>query len=160
MRGTVQTVPRTFFRRSHIIGVNRYVHEQREKGAFMRQSRILPFYMAYPMPLFYQEEDTVMRDLEYLRELYPAEAKKYQKVIVDVLDRLDYEGSMIYDEYPDRWQIYRLTRIIVDRIKEQAAEETGESAKSPAGVEELVQVLLCGEIYRRRHSNRNGVLKF
>lgn len=126
----------------------------------MRQSRILPFYMAYPMPLFYQEEDTVMRDLEYLQEMYPAEAKKYRKVIVDVLDRLDYEGSMIYDEYPDRWQIYRLTQIIVDRIKDQAAAEKGGSGKSKEGVEELVQVLLCGEIYQRRHSNRNGVLKF
>lgn len=129
-------------------------------GEYMRQSRILPFYMAYPMPLFYQEEDTVMRDLEYLQEMYPAEAKKYRKVIVDVLDRLDYEGSMIYDEYPDRWQIYRLTQIIVDRIKEAASAEMGGNAEGLAGVEELVQVLLCGEIYRRRHSNRNGVLKF
>jgi len=129
-------------------------------GEHMRQSRILPFYMAYPMPLFYQEEDTVMRDLEYLQEMYPAEAKKYRKVIVDVLDRLDYEGSMIYDEYPDRWQIYRLTQIIVDRIKEAASAEMGGNAEGLAGVEELVQVLLCGEIYRRRHSNRNGVLKF
>lgn len=126
----------------------------------MKQSRFLPFYMAYPMPLFYQEEDTVMRDLEYLQEMYPAEAKKYRKVIADVLDRLDYEGSMIYDEYPDRWQIYRLTQIIVDRIREQAAAEAIGNAAGPSGIEELVQVLLCGEIYRRRHSNRNGVLKF
>ncbi len=126
----------------------------------MKQSTILPFYMAYPMPLFYQEEDTVMRDLEYLQEMYPAEAKKYRKVIVDVLDRLDYEGSMIYDEYPDRWQIYRLTQIIVDRIKDQAAAGAGENGKDPEAIKELVQVLLCGEIYRRRHSNRNGVLKF
>lgn len=101
-----------------------------------------------------------MRDLEYLQEMYPAEAKKYQKVIADVLDRLDYEGSMIYDEYPDRWQIYRLTKIVMDRIKDQAAAEAGENAGSPQGIEELVQVLLCGEIYRKRHSNRNGVLKF
>lgn len=101
-----------------------------------------------------------MRDLEYLQEMYPAEAKKYRKVIVEVLDRLDYDGSMIYDEYPDRWQIYRLTQIIVERIKEQSASETTGNAGSPAGIEELVQVLLCGEIYRRRHSNRNGVLKF
>ena len=112
--------------------------------------------MAYPMPLFYQEEDTVMRDLEYLQEMYPAEAKKYRKVIVDVLDRLDYEGSMIYDEYPDRWQIYRLTQIIVDRIKDMAVTEAGESAKISDGVEDLVQVLLCGEIYQRRHSNQIG----
>ncbi|MCM1268701.1 MAG: hypothetical protein NC302_12435 [Bacteroidales bacterium] len=126
----------------------------------MKQSRILPFYMAYPMPLFYQEEDTVMRDLEYLQEMYPAEAKKYRKVIADVLDRLDYEGSMIYDEYPDRWQIYRLTQIITDRIRETLSAEADESADDPKRLKELVQVLLCGEIYQRRHSNHNGVLKF
>ena len=61
----------------------------------MRQSRILPFYMAYPMPLFYQEEDTVMRDLEYLQEMYPAEAKKYRKVIVDVLTSILTGGRFI-----------------------------------------------------------------
>ena len=117
----------------------------------MRQSRILPFYMAYPMPLFYQEQDTVTRDLEYLQEMYPAEAKKYQKVIAGILDRLDYEGSMIYDEYPDKWQIYRLTQIVTDKVKESGKEE-------PA--EDFIQVLLCYEIYKRRHSNENGVLKF
>ena len=38
--------------------------------------KILPFYMTYPMPLIWEEEDTVMRDLEYLQELYPRQAKK------------------------------------------------------------------------------------
>ncbi len=107
--------------------------------------------MSYPMPLFYQEQDAVTRDLEYLQEMYPVEAKKYQKVIVDILDRLDYEGSMIYDEYPDKWQIYRLTQIVLDRLKESGDEE-------PAA--DLVQVLLCCEIYKKRHVNENGILKF
>ncbi len=120
-------------------------------GEYMRQTRILPFYMSYPMPLFYQEQDAVTRDLEYLQEMYPVEAKKYQKVIVDILDRLDYEGSMIYDEYPDKWQIYRLTQIVLDRLKESGDEE-------PAA--DLVQVLLCCEIYKKRHVNENGILKF
>ncbi len=80
--------------------------------------------MAYPMPLFYQEQDAVMRDLEYLQEMYPLEAKKYQKVIAEILDRLDYEGSMIYDEYPDKWQIYRLTQIVVDKLKHAGETET------------------------------------
>lgn len=40
----------------------------------MDSKRILPFYMTYPMPMFY-EEDTVMRDLEYLQQMYPREAK-------------------------------------------------------------------------------------
>jgi len=130
--------------------------------SIMNQSRILPFYMAYPLPLYYQEEDTVTRDLEYLQQMYPLEAKKYQKSIAKILDQLDYEGSMIYDEYPDRWQIYRLTQIIVDEIKkmdhDKQEEETQE--KDWDRITEFVQVLLCYEIYRKRHSNRNGILKF
>lgn len=125
----------------------------------MRQSRILPFYMAYPMPLFYQEEDTVTRDLEYLQEMYPVEAKKYQKVIAETLERLDYEGSMIYDEYPDKWQIYRLTQIIVDKLKQLGSTEK-ENDEDWGRITEFVQVLLCYEIYKKRHANQNGILKF
>ncbi len=107
--------------------------------------------MTYPMPLFYQEQDTVTRDLEYLQEMYPVEAKKCQKVIAEILDRLDYEGSMIYDEYPDKWQIYRLTQIVVDKLIESGEAEP---------VTDFVQVLLCYEIYKKRHVNENGILKF
>lgn len=124
----------------------------------MRQSRILPFYMAYPMPLFYQEQDTVTRDLEYLQEMYPAEAKKYQKVIAGILERLDYEGSMIYDEYPDKWQIYRLTQVVVDKLKRDG--EGQQEEQDWDRIAEFVQVLLCGEIYKKRHMNQNGILKF
>ncbi len=132
----------------------------------MNQSRILPFYMAYPLPLYYQEEDTVTRDLEYLQQMYPLEAKKYQKSIARILDQLDYEGSMIYDEYPDRWQIYRLTQVIVDEIKkmdndqQEKTQEGKTEEKDWDRITEFVQVLLCYEIYRKRHSNRNGILKF
>lgn len=114
--------------------------------------------MAYPMPLFYQEQDTVTRDLEYLQEMYPAEAKKYQKVIAGILDRLDYEGSMIYDEYPDKWQIYRLTQVVVDKLKQSG--DVGQTELDLERITEFVQVLLCCEIYKKRHMNQNGVLKF
>lgn len=124
----------------------------------MNQSRILPFYMAYPLPMYYQQEDSVTRDLEYLQQMYPAEAKKYQKIIDETLDKIDYEGSMIYDEYPDKWQIYRLTQIITDKIKKS---DEGQSPDMDWGrTTEFVQVLLSYEIYKKRHSNRNGILKF
>ena len=123
----------------------------------MNQTRILPFYMAYPLPMYYQQEDTVTRDLDYLQQMYPAQAKKYQKIIAETLDRIDYEGSMIYDEYPDRWQIYRLTQMIVDKLK---AAEGENSDIDPEQTAEFIQVLVFYEIYRKRHINRNGILKF
>ena len=124
----------------------------------MNQSGILPFYMAYPLPLYYQQEDSVTRDLEYLQQMYPTEAKRYQKMIAETLDKIDYEGSMIYDEYPDKWQIYRLTQIIVDKMKQSDDKQTQELDWNQ--IAEFIQVLLCYEIYKKRHSNRNGILKF
>lgn len=130
----------------------------------MHNQRILPFYMTYPLPLYYQEEDTVMRDLEYLQQMYPADAKKYQKIIAGILDKLDYEGSMIYDEYPDKWQMYRLSQDILDRIRRQeeaAAPDLKASAEKWETASEMVQVLLFYEIYKRRHDNgQKGILKF
>ena len=140
----------------------------------MNQSRILPFYMAYPLPLYYQEEDTITRDLEYLQQMYPTEAKRYQKIIVDILNTMDYEGSCIYDEYPDKWQLYRLTQAVMDKIKRMESEnsinnirnENGETEapyiqeKSWEQIEEFVQVLLYYEIYKKRHANHRGILKF
>ncbi len=122
----------------------------------MNRSRILPFYMAYPLPLYYQAEDSVTRDLEYLQQMYPMQAKKYQKVIAETLESIDYEGSMIYDEYPDKWQIYRLTQMIMDKIEKES--ETPET--DPERTREFVQILLFYEIYKKRHLNRNGILKF
>ena len=89
----------------------------------MYERKVLPFYMTYPLPVYYEEEDSIIRDLEYLQQMYPSEARRYQKTISSILDKLDYEGSMIYDEYPDKWQIYKLSKDIADRIKREEEKE-------------------------------------
>ena len=129
----------------------------------MYEHKILPFYMTYPLPMYYEEEDTIIRDLEYLQQMYPAEAKRYQKLICNILDKLDYEGSMIYDEYPDKWQIYKLSKDILDRIRREEEKENSEQNSSAEKLEwmgDMVQILLCYEIYKRRHNTRRGILRF
>ena len=81
--------------------------------------KILPFYMTYPMPLIWEEEDTVMRDLEYLQELYPRQAKKYRKRIEELLERFDSEGSVLYDEYPDRMTLYKMAQDIYAVLEQE-----------------------------------------
>ena len=114
----------------------------------MYERKILPFYMTYPLPMYYQEEDSIIRDLEYLQQMYPTEAKKYQKLIASILDKLDYEGSMIYDEFPDRWQLYKLSTDILDRRMREESEEGKESPhekRERAG--DISQILRVYEIY-------------
>lgn len=127
------------------------------------QQRILPFYMTYPMQFSNQNEDTVLRDLEYLQQMYPTEAKKYQKRIVEILDKMDYEGSMIYDEYPDRWQLYRMSQNILGILKREETESQPQNPTSDEKWEwlsDLIQILLFYEIYKRRHGGRRGFVKF
>ena len=133
----------------------------------MYEHKILPFYMSYPLPMYYEQEDTVARDLEYLQQIYPTEAKKYQKTISKILDTIDYDGSLIYDEYPDRWRLYKLSRDILERIKKEETELSKENPEPEIIPEEkwewvfdMIQILLYYEIYRRRHSTRQGFLKF
>ena len=109
----------------------------------MYERKILPFYMTYPLPLYYQEEDTILKDLEYLQQMYPADARKYQKKIAEILDKLDYEGSMIYDEFPDRWQLYKLSSDILDRIRRE--EEKNES-KEQAPPEKWQGAMIQGTV--------------
>lgn len=125
----------------------------------------MPFYMTYPLPMYYQEDDAIMRDLEYLQQMYPADAKRYQKLIASILDKLDYEGSLIYDEYPDRWQLYKLSMEITDRVRREenanSEEETEPmSEEKLKWLGDLIQILLFYEIYKRRHNRSRGILKF
>ena len=117
--------------------------------------------MTYPLPLFWEEEDTVMRDLEYLQELYPQDARKYQKTIVRLLDRFDYDGSVIYDEFPDRMAVYAMAQSMVNVIADEE-KQNGEEipAEKKAAVAELIQVLLFYELYKRRQAKGKGFLKF
>lgn len=135
----------------------------------MYDRKIMPFYMTYPLPMYYKDENSIIRDLEYLQQMYPAQAKRYQKVISNILDKLDYEGSMIYDEFPDRWQLYKLSTDILDRIRreeEKDKESDSENGGSEASLEkwkwtgDLIQILLFYEIYKRRHNTRRGILRF
>ncbi len=119
------------------------------------EHRILPFYMAYPFPMLYQDEDSAARDLAYINQMYPMKAKQCQKRVAQMLDRMDYEGSMIYDEYPDKIQLLRLADVIFTIMQREETDENMETCDR-----EMVQLILFYEIYRRRHDNRRGYLKF
>lgn len=111
-----------------------------------------PFYMAYPLPLFYEEEKDYIRDLEYFDSLYPKETKKCQVYVEQKLHLLDYEGSAIYDEYPDRLHMENM----VDMIYREFV-KTNDKDLLP---KELVRMVTYMEIYKKRHKKTNGILKF
>ena len=132
----------------------------------------LPYYMAYPMDLKeYGEEKRDRRDVEYMKSMYPMSAKKILPYVEEECDRMDYEGSMIYDEYPDRLLLYLMAGRIYDRMKEGEKKEiameiekeqveTQELKRKKKDREEtlmdLVQILLYQEIVQRRCRHRRN----
>jgi len=109
----------------------------------------LPFYMSYPGYQEQSREAAWLRDMEYLQQLYPDEIKRYRVRIAEILDKTDYEGSMIYDEYPDKYSLYRLAQSTFGILQK---ENQGENKLT----EELVLILLYHEIYQRRHGGKRG----
>ena len=123
----------------------------------------LPFFMAHPGYLGAEQEKALLQDMEYFQQTYPNEVKQYMRKVAETLDKFDYEGSMIYDEYPDRYSLQRLARTIVQILKreEQNMPEEQRTADDKwIWLEDMMQVLLCNEIYKRRHGGQRGFLKF
>lgn len=119
----------------------------------MEQHRIVPFYQTYHMqpypmpymppyainmngylPLYMAQETDMREDLQYLQEMFPETARRYAAKIASVVDRLDYKGSMIYDEYPDRIRLQRLAHDITMMIEKEEAEaaQSGMEMQIPA----------------------------
>lgn len=103
----------------------------------------LPYFMAYPIPQENRNESGGITDRDYFRQLYPQSVKRYILVIADVLNRLDVKESYIYDEYPDKIRLERLTEIVLRLIplENNMNRETQRN---------LVRVLLIDEIMERR----------
>ncbi len=61
-----------------------------------------PFYMTYPMQNLYLAEMEYEKDMERMKELYPNEINELQQMVERRADQMEYEGSRIYDENPDK----------------------------------------------------------
>ena len=134
-----------------------YRDQQRSGNVFMekRYRGYPPEVKKVPWMLYRREEQSagpvltgneLRSEMDYLRGLYPSAAKRKQVLAEEACDLLEYPGSPMYDEYPDREFLYRELL----KVRERHPEET------MGGTEEqdLLQVLVVNEIYRRRILNR------
>ena len=114
----------------------------------------LPYYMAYPMPFSYDDDRTERLDAEYLKSLYPDLPRRILPYVEEECDRMEYENSMMYDQYPDKLQI----RLMCRRACENAAAH--EADLDEERLMELTGVILCEELYRRRCGQRRRSRRF
>ena len=116
----------------------------------------LPYYMVYPMPVQYDDERMERRDFEYMKSMYPLEVKRILPYVEEECDRMSYQGSMIYDEYPDQLQIRLMCKRIYDKVNEMELEISG----NDEWLKHLVQIMLFQELFQRRNQHRRNRRKF
>ena len=95
-----------------------YRDQQRSGNVFMekRYRGYPPEVKKVPWMLYRREEQSagpgltgneLRSEMDYLRGLYPSAAKRKQVLAEEACDLLEYPGSPMYDEYPDREFLYR-----------------------------------------------------
>ena len=124
------------------LNTDRTAKEQKDYG------EQIPFYMAYPVPMLYDDDRNARRDYDYMKSIYPDAAKRVLPYIEEECDRMEYDGSMMYDEYPDRLQL----RLMCRRIYDKAEKEENDPG---TWLMDLIEVMTYQELCRRRAEHRD-----
>ena len=128
----------------------------------------LPYYMAYPMTLDFEDERAERMDYEYLRSMYPEIPKTILPYVEEECDRMAYENSMIYDQYPDKLQLRLMCGRICADIKKHEKLSRNESMRELLNdmeqggkwLRDLTEVMLYQELIRRRSGQRRSARRF
>lgn len=152
-----------------------YVHPM-ERGQWSAQfpqktlrGAPIPYYMAFPMNDGWDTEEENQRDYERLKQMYPKRMQRIMEVIEEECDKLEYDGSMMFDEYPDPLSLMTLCDNIQQQIQDVDMEEVYEAMQRRPGtpppppngnqdnwVSDIVKVLLFDEMHRRRSRRRSN----
>lgn len=124
--------------------------------------------MAYPMPFEYDDERKERQDMEYMKSLYPNAVKRILPFVEDECERMEYEGSMIYDEYPDMLGIRLMCNRICERVEamdrrddiEDELEMQQNRWNNRRDIRDIVEVLLLNELMKRRNEHRRRRRRF
>ena len=121
--------------------------------------------MGVPMfPLYgYDNSADLDRDAEYMKRLYPRTARTIQREIENECDKMEYDGSMMFDEYPDKEYFERLVDRIYERINKTQEEPQVETnslylyppRRSENHLRDIVTLLLLSEMFNRRRRYRS-----
>lgn len=116
----------------------------------MYYEKYFPFYVAHANPFLYDGEKMQEEEYKLMKSYYPAASRLIQERVEAACEAMDYEGSRMYDEYPDKFMLYHTCQEIRSDV-EGSVQAQGISGPF---MDELIQVLLYHEIGRRRCRRR------
>lgn len=91
-------------------------------------------------------------DYSYLKYLYPKICGKIRENTEDECDRLEYEGSPMFDTYPDKISLQQMAHKILMKCREEDPETF---PPDDPHIPEIVEIILYQEILFRRNRYRN-----
>lgn len=126
------------------------------------------------------DEEEIYKDMMYMKRMYPNIAKEINELIEDECDKLEYDGSIMFHEYPDKVMVDKMVSDIyekykagVEEIQKQECINCNRPAPAPAPPPpkpprpvppppppkppmdncpmcDLINTMLCNEMYCRR----------
>ncbi|MGN0396386.1 MAG: hypothetical protein ACI4EF_13565 [Coprococcus sp.] len=123
----------------------------------------------------YSDIDEAWRDLKTIKEMYPARLKMISAMVEEECDKLEYDGSPMLAEYPDKEQMRKIARDIYEKldIKEDVEfpDDVAASYNPPPYVPKgpgcvncmmrnIVELLVCNEFFCRRDRHRRRRRRF
>lgn len=99
-------------------------------------------------------------DILYFRSLYPESISHIFAMVSDYSDKLEYDKSIMYDEYPDKARIRLMALDIYNSLScpelySRPADNTTVSNSACCPLLELIEVFILNEFIYRRIRRRN-----
>ena len=66
---------------------------------------------------FMADENRYEDDILYMRRMYPAIGREITEFVEDECDKMEYAGSMMFDQYPDKLSVMKLVDRIYEKVK-------------------------------------------
>ena len=101
--------------------------------------------------------------MDYFKQLYPMTTRQIQIEVDNECDKLEYDGSLMFDEYPHRVSLERIVDRVCNKINiidESPKVEAKNLYYTPRRrqnnvARDLVTIILLNEILRRRRRYRS-----
>jgi len=113
------------------------------------------------LPIYgYDSSAELDKDIEQMKRLYPSTVRAIEPYVTDECDRLEYDGSVMFDEYPDKVTVDRIVDRIYDNTRhlQEEADVEAESIyprRRRDNFRDIITVILLNEFLNRRRRYRS-----
>lgn len=92
------------------------------------------------------------QDNTYLKYLYPQITQEISNFVEEECDKMEYEGSLMFDEFPDKTALQILAAGIMKNFRKKYPDSYAGQEKL---LRDMIEVVLFHEIMYRRNRYRN-----